>query len=342
MYMHAGINREKSRAARHEGNAMVPFMSAKCFTGCALVMLILSSCITRDNPFDPVNRKAHVGRTYVVSNQDSLMARVFSALPGDTIALTAGTFRVSLRFGYSGSTSRPIVVTGANGGSVVTAQPGLGILYLSGQHSIHVSGVVFDSSNASGAKVENGSSDILFESCAFLDNSLDGLEITDSDVGAMHCTFVHNGRAGLSVNGDGSGSHAVTLDNVLSAHNTKDGISVTAAPLAITHATISDNGNSGIVLTTPAGEVRVALSILSFNAGAGVAGLWSASTSQLVFDSLDIDSNGTAFSLSPTVSPSYWIADPMFADRNAGDYSIGAASEIDSLQLQGIVVGYRE
>jgi Right handed beta helix region len=270
------------------------------------------------------------------------MAQALAAQAGDTIALSSGVFRVSLRFGNSGTADRPIVVAGTDSTTVLMPQPGLGILYISGQHSIRVSGVVFDSSNASGTKVENGSTDIVFDGCVFRNNALDGLEITDSDVRAAHCTFVRNGRAGITVNGDGSGAHTVVLDNVLSAHNVKEGMAVTAAPVSVTRATVSDNDSCGIGVTTPAGTVRIVLSIVSFNAGAGIAGLWSASAAQLSFDSLDVYSNLAAFDLSPVVSPQYFAWDPMFANRDLDDYAVGAASEIYGMEQQGIVVGYRK
>lgn len=318
-------------------------MLRKCFTVCALVIFVSLSCITRNNPFDPINSPALLpGVRTLVSNADTLAAKIFSASAGDTIVVAPGIYHVSLRFNNSGTADKPIVVLGSDTGSVLRAQPTLGILYISAQHSLRFQYMTFDSSNASGAKIENGSSDIVFSDCAFQDNAFDGLEITDSDVKASHCTFVRNEKAGIVINGDASGSHTVIMENALMAHNVQDGVDVIAAPAAISHSTISDNGGNGITVTTPAGAVTVATSIISFNAGDGISGLWDSTVSQLSFDSLDIDSNRTALSLSPAVSPLYWIWDPMFADRSAGDYSIGAASEIYGLEQQGFVIGYRQ
>jgi hypothetical protein len=305
-------------------------------------MFVSFLCISRNNPFDPVNRPALIsGSRTIVADADTLTAKIFSASAGDTIVVSPGTYHVSLRFTNNGTADKPIVVLGSDTGSVLRAQPTLGILYISAQHSIRFQHMTFDSSNASGAKIENGCTDIVFSDCAFIDNAFDGLEITDSDVRANHCTFLRNGKAGVRINGDASGSHSVTLDNILAAHNAQEGVSVTAAPVSVTHATISDNDSNGIILTTPAGVVRVALSIISFNAGAGVAGLWDAASAQLLFDSLDVYSNGSAFTLTPPVSSSYFAWDPLFTDRNADDYSTGPASPVDSMELQGIVIGYR-
>jgi hypothetical protein len=269
------------------------------------------------------------------------MKTIFAATAGDTIALAAGTYPVSLRFGNSGTAAHPIVIQGFDSSSIVQAQPGLGILYISGQHSIRFNHVVFDSSFASGVKIENGSSDIVFDGCIFRNNNYDGLEITDSDVRAANCAFLRNTKAGIRISGDATARYAVTADNVLCAHNTQEGVAIIAAPASITHSTISDNGASGIAITSPAGAVRVAASIISFNGGAGVSGQWDSTAAHITFDSLDIFSNQQAFTLIPAVSPVYWIWDPMFADRGTDNYSIGPASEIYRLEQQGIIIGFR-
>jgi hypothetical protein len=305
-------------------------------------MLIAISCITRDNPFDPVNQPAaHAGSTTIVADKDTLMKTVFAAVAGDTIAIAAGTYPVSLRFGNSGTSAHPIVVKGIDSSSVVHAQPGLGILYISGQHSIRFSHVVFDSSYASGVKIENGSSDIVFDNCTFRNNDYDGLEITDSDVRAANCVFLRNKKAGIRISGDATARHAVTMDNALCAHNTQEGAAIIASPASITHSTISDNGASGIAITSPAGAVRVAASIISFNAGAGISGQWDSTVAHITLDSLDIFSNQQAITLVPALSPAYWAWDPLFTDGGANDYSIGATSEIYRLEQQGIVIGFR-
>lgn len=305
-------------------------------------MLVALSCITRNNPFDPVNQPAaHTGGATVVADKDTLMKSIFAAAAGDTIALAAGTYPVSLRFGNSGTAARPIVVKGFDSSSVVQAQPGQGILYISGQHSIRFSHVVFDSSFASGVKIENGSSDIAFDNCIFRNNDYDGLEITDSDVRVTSCAFLRNTKAGIRISGDATARYAVMADNVLCAHNMQEGVAIIAAPASITHSTISDNGASGIAITSPAGAVRVASSIISFNGGAGVSGQWDSTAAHITLDSLDIFSNQQSLTLMPAVSSVYWAWDPMFADRNADDYSIGAASEIYGLEQQGIIIGFR-
>jgi len=301
------------------------------------------SCIARDNPFDPANRHAlPAGEKTIVTSQDSLMARALSARAGDTIALAAGTYVVSLRFGSSGTADLPIVLAGTDSTTVVRAQPGLGILYISGQRSIRFSNIVFDSSYASGVKVENGSSDIDFSDCAFRDNALDGLEITDSDVRAARCAFLNNGRNGVRISGDATAGHTAALDNVLSAHNAKEGIAVIATPATVTQATVSDNDSCGISITTPAGAVSVTRSIIAYNAGAAVSGLWDSTVSQVVFDSLDLFLNQQEITLAPASAQQYWTYDPMFANRNACDYSIGPGSEVYLMEQQGIVIGYRK
>jgi hypothetical protein len=306
-------------------------------------MFIAISCITRNNPFDPVNQlAAHAGGTTIVTDKDTLMKTIFAATAGDTIALAAGTYPVSLRFGNSGTSTRPIVVKGFDSSSVVHAQSGLGILYISGQHSIRFSHVVFDSSYASGVKIENGSSDIVFDGCIFRNNDYDGLEITDSDVRVMNCMFLRNKKAGIRISGDATARYAVTVDNALCAHNTQEGAAIIAAPATITHSTISDNGASGIAITSPADTVRVAASIISFNAGAGISGQWDSNAAHITLDSLDIFSNQQSITLAPALSPVYWTWDPVFADRGADDYSIGPASEIYKMEQQGIVIGFRK
>jgi hypothetical protein len=318
-------------------------ISKICFTVNVLVMFVSFSCISRNNPFDPVNMPAlTLGSTTVVSNADTLAAKIFQASAGDTIVVAPGVYHVSLRFTNNGTADRPIVVLGRGSGPILRAQPTLGILYLSAQHFIRFKNMTFDSSNASGAKIENGCADIVFSDCAFIDNIIDGLEISDSDVRVSHCTFLQNGKAGVRINGDASGSHTVTLDNALFAHNVQEGLAVIAAPITVSRSTISDNGGNGITITTPAGMVVIKTSILSFNAGDGISGLWDAATAQLSLDSLDIVSNQAALSLNPVVSPEYWTWDPMFADRNTGDYSVGSASEIYRLEQQGVMIGYRK
>ena len=306
-------------------------------------MLIAISCITRNNPFDPVNQPAaHAGGTTIVADKDTLMKTIFAAIAGDTIAIAAGAYPVSLRFGNSGTSARPIVVKGFDSSSVVHAQPGLGILYISGQHSIRFLHVVFDSSYASGVKIENGSSDIVFDNCTFRNNDYDGLEITDSDVRATNCVFLRNKKAGIRISGDATARYAVTVDNALCAYNTQEGVAIIASPASITHSTISDNVASGIAITSPAGAVRVVVSIISFNSGAGISGQWDSTAAQITLDSLDIFSNQQALTLVPAVSPVYWAWDPMFADRGANDYSIGATSEIYNMEQLGIIIGFRK
>ena len=322
--------------------AMRKSIQTKCFTGCALVMLVALSCITRNNPFDPVNQPAaHTGGATVVADKDTLMKSIFAATAGDTIALAAGTYPVSLRFGNSGTAARPIVVRGYDSNSIVQAQPGLGILYISGQNSIRFSQIVFDSSFASGVKIENGSSDIAFDNCIFRNNDFDGLEITDSDVRVTNCMFLRNTKAGIRISGDATARYAVTADNVLCAHNLQEGVAIIAAPASLAHSTISDNGASGIAITSPAGAVRVVYSIISFNLGAGVSGQWDSTAARITLDSLDIFSNQQPLVLVPAVSPAYWTGDPMFADRGADNYSIGPASEIYSMEQLGIIIGFR-
>jgi hypothetical protein len=324
-------------------SVMMQLLQTKCFTVCVLVMLVAISCITRNNPFDPVNQPAaHTGGATVVADKDTLMKSIFAATAGDTIALAGGTYPVSLRFGNSGTAARPIVVKGFDSSSVVQAQPGQGILYISGQHSIRFSQIVFDSSFASGVKIENGSSDIAFDNCIFRNNDYDGLEITDSDVRVTNCMFLRNTKAGIRISGDATGRYSVTADNVLCAHNLQEGVAIIAAPASIAHSTISDNGASGIVITSPAGAVRVAASVISFNGGAVVSGQWDSTVAHIALDSLDIFSNQQPLALVPAVSPAYWTGDPMFSDRGADNYSIGPASEIYSMEQLGIIIGYRK
>lgn len=352
------IQSDSSIAALQRGNPTAPLLKnaffqkqsvmkqplqTKCFTVCVLVMLVAISCITRNNPFDPINQPSpRAGVKTIVNDKDSLINKAFAAKPGDTIALSAGVYPVSLRFNNSGTIERPIVIMGTDSSSVVRAQPGQGILYISGQHSLRLSHIVFDSSFASGAKIENGSTDIVFSDCVFLDNMFDGLEITDSDVRAKNCVFLRNKKAGMRISGDATAAHIVTVDNALCAHNTQEGVVIVAAPASITRSTISDNGTSGIAITSPAGAVRVAASIISFNAGAGIYGQWDSTAAQITLDSLDIFSNQQAITLVPVLSPVYWAWDPMFSDRNTDNYSIGVASEIYRLEQQGVVIGFRK
>jgi hypothetical protein len=314
-------------------------MGRKCFTGCLFVMLAAVSCITRNNPFDPVNQ--HAGDSRIVRNEDTLTARFAAAQPGDTIIIAAGVYHASLRFTAGGTADHPIVVKGFDTSSIIQPEAGDGILFMSGLSSIRFSNIVFDSSLNSGAKVEFGSTDIVFDHCIFRNNQLDGLEIVDSDLRASNCVFRHNGRSGVRASGDASGAHAVTLENVLCAHNADEGISLTAAPITVVRATLSDNDSCGMRITTPAGAVRIAASVISFNAGAAVTGFRDTAASGVSIDSCDIFGNRTEFSLIPAVTPLYWTWDPFFTNRDKDDYSIGAASGVYAMEQQGVVIGYR-
>jgi hypothetical protein len=307
-------------------------------------MMIALSCITRNNPFDPINQKAqpiHPSGTITVSNKDTLIARVLNATAGDTIVVASGIYPVDLRFGNSGTSSQPIVLRGQDTSSIIRPQPGSGILYIGAQHSLRFSHLVFDSSISSGVKIENNSTDIVFDSCVFRNNQLDGLEAVDSDVLLNYCVCLRNTRAGIRVSGDATGHHTVTVNNALLAHNTQEGASINAAPAAIAHSTISDNGSNGIALTSPAGMVRLATSIISYNAGAAVSGQWDTTFAQIQLDSLDLFSNQQTVTLIPAVTPTFWTWNPLFIDHSAGNYSIGTQSELYTLQQQGIVIGYR-
>jgi len=280
-------------------------------------------------------------QSYYVTNSDSLMNHALNAIAGDTILCAAGTFPVSIRFTNSGTPDNPIVIMGTDSQTVFKPQPGNGILFLSSRHSIHFSRITFDSSFASGAKIEDSSYDIAFSDCIFQNNVSDGLEIVDSDVRIVNCRFLRNALAGIRINGNGSGTPGAVVTNALVAHNTQNGIIVTAAPLTLLQSTISNNGKSGITLTTPAGDVVIKRSIVSFNAGAGLSGLWAAGTANLAVDSLDIFGNDSALSLSPPVAFTTWTSDPLFTDTSNNDYKAGIASEVYALEQQGIIVGYR-
>ena len=120
-------------------------MLRKCFTVCAFVIFVSLSCITRNNPFDPINSPAlFPGVRTLVSNADTLAAKIFSASAGDTIVVAPGIYHVSLRFNNSGTADKPIVVLGSDTGSVLRAQPTLGILYISAQHSLRFQYMTFD------------------------------------------------------------------------------------------------------------------------------------------------------------------------------------------------------
>jgi hypothetical protein len=300
------------------------------------------SCISRDNPFDPINQHAAYVGTVTVSDKDTLTNRLLNAAAGDTIIIERGVYPVSLRFNNNGTAAGPIMVMGKDTGTVLNAlPPDLGIMFLSAKSFIQFKNIVFEKSFGSGAKIENGSHDISFSHCVFRGNAFDGLEITDSDVLATDCVFEGNQKAGVRINGNGTASHAVVMDNVLAAHNTQDGVAIIAAPVSISHSTISDNGGNAISLATPAGRVSVASSVLSFNGGAGISGVWNQAAAQLAFDSLDIFQSQPDTSLNPVVSFSYWSFDPLFADHTAGNYTPTAQSEIYKMETQGIIIGYR-
>ena len=82
-------------------------------------------------------------------------------------------------------------------------------------------------------------------------------------------------------------------------------------------------------------------SIISYNAGAGISGLWESGTTSLSLDSLDIFGNQSELSLNPAFAASYWTWDPIFTDRNADDYSLGAAGALYAMEQAGTVIGYR-
>jgi hypothetical protein len=306
------------------------------------MVALFPACIKRNNPFDPVNQPHRTGPAAVVYDKDTLMSRVKNAVAGDTILIGAGSYEVSLRFLNNGTPSAPIVVAAQDNGVILTAPPNQGPLFISAGSNFRFYNLTFRASASSGVKVEYGSSAVLFDKCTFSDNALDGLEIVDSDVRVVNCSFLRNKLAGIRISGKSTGLDSMVVDNALIAHNGASGIDVTGAVAIVSRCTASNNGGGGFTVASPAGAVSLAKSIVSFNTGSALSGQYDPAVCAVSLDSCDFFANGGALSLTPALAASYFTLDPVFTDTAADDFSIGPSSGIDAMERQGTIIGYRK
>jgi hypothetical protein len=308
-------------------------------------IFLICFCIKRDNPFDPINQKyPFLGRIIFVYNDSTLINAFLEAQNGDTIKISSGIYKASLRFNNSGSQSAPIVVMGDNLGSVILHAPATeGILFISNKSFIEFYNIIFDSSYSSGVKTENSCLGIKFVNCIFKNCELDGLEITDSDVLITNCQFINNKRSGIRISGDPKLNNNVIIKNILSVYNGLEGISILSVPTVIKQATLCDNGKTGILITTPSKDIEIKNSILAFNLESGISGVFDPSVCNIMVDSVVIFSTGTNIMLEPATNFNYFSYDPMFTNRSAIDYSITSASPLNYIETQtGSIIGYRK
>ncbi len=281
----------------------------------------------------------------LVTTADSLHKYISAAKPGDTIFVGAGDYAGQILFQQSGTVDSPIVIQGDPGApTILSASPQTPILFLSDFSYIEFHDVVFQQSGNSGAKLENGCTGILFETCDFLHNALDGLEIVDSYVKVKNCRFLQNERNGIQVSGATS---QIVLDNVLVAYNVAAGINATSANGSIQGLTVSDNGVDGIEIRSPTGPLRISNSIIAFNGSYGLnLTLDMIQSGALQLEDLDFYANDSGLINLPQ---SDWPltpiqVDPAFVSRDTLqglNYSILPTGDLSTLQNQGVVIGYR-
>ncbi len=279
-----------------------------------------------------------------------------SLQPGDTLALGEGTFNTQIYLDNIGSEEAYITIMGVPYGKTIIDSSRQ--VNCSEAHYIRFEHLVFNRnvSAQSGVRITNNSSHIQFNYCTFSRNSKYGIEAVSgsSDLMFTNCRFINNGNGtDTSIRIDSRGGLRldqctnVTFKNILVARNNGIGIDINASGVDIQQATIADNLLFGLRYASGIESEHtctIAKAIFSFNDSVGIYCNNQTTTLELLVP----DTAGNRFYLNnagemggdtatanankPYVSD----VDPMYTDRENGDYHIGSAS-----LLYGSGIGYQ-
>ncbi len=285
-----------------------------------------------------------------IDDTAGIQQRIDSILPGGTIALRMDSVHIKdFYFKGKGASGKTAVIMGNPLTKTIISSNRVHID--SSSMNIRFENLIFtDNSDNVGAQVTNYADNIAFSNCIFRDNALYGFYADNcGNVHIDNCVFLRNGGG----KGDGIEQGGMRISNcrgmisavnILVARNTGFGIDITSTYVTVLHGTISDNTLHGVqyVGPTSTGQFQSDSSIFSFN---GQYGLYrnDQQTTRDIWVAADHDNwffaNGSgALGGDPKmiIDNPLQSADPMFIDRENGNFHIGPASP-----LYGRAIGYQ-
>lgn len=294
------------------------------------------------------------GNWPVITKPDSV-GPVFSRVkPGDTVLIGKGVFDVQTRIETSGTSDKPIVISGYPGGGTVLRASSNGdgstVLFLSKASYIRFQDIVFRGGSVTGVKLEGGSRKVYFQRCVF-DSSGVGLYAVDSDVEMLNCRLLSNG-IGAYVQGSDEIDYRIRLENVLVARNSQYGLRANSPAGEILNCTLADNGYDGFSMVSPHGRLSIRNTIISGNRGSGIYRAREAGY-QDVLEVRECDVWGNQandWSLEgmdsvrvDALRKNNLNVDPGFKDPDAFDYSLRPNSALAEYERQPlpVIIGYR-
>ncbi len=286
-----------------------------------------------------------------IEDTTGIQQTIDSIKPGETIAI--GLDSIHIPDGLikrKGETGVWTIIRGKPSKKTIITSPRMQV---DSSFNIKFVDIIFtDMGNNIGVRVINNSDSIVFSRCIFRDNSEKGMEASKCrNLIIESCEFVCNGNSADST-GIGLGGlrisecrNSIVLENILVARNFGVGIEINKSFVSLWGGTISDNTLDGVRYMGPEGTGSFVSksSIFSFNKGYGVFRN-NENTTLDIFVSSDKGNrffgNGAGDlggdpGMVERNQPVENI-DPMFADRNSGDYRISEKSP-----LYGKNIGYR-
>ncbi len=200
------------------------------------------------------------------------------ALPGDTVAVAAGTYPQA-RITASGTETAPIVVSAVPGTVTVAAGSGGNALGISGVSDVQISGLTITGGFGQGVWV-NAAQRISLTSVTVSGSAVHGVQVNNSqDIAITSSTITANQSTGIMETGSDSGD--VYTDDIVSHNGTGgpqylgSGIEVGGTGTQIVGCTITDNGVSklyehGVYVAAVADGWSISGSTISGSSGADV------------------------------------------------------------------------
>ncbi|MBD3243098.1 MAG: hypothetical protein GF331_21080 [Chitinivibrionales bacterium] len=282
----------------------------------------------------------HVYAYGQIADPAELETSLAGAQAGDTLVLAGGTFVTDIRFNNSGTLDSPIVIIGQPSMTSVLRQSDV---VLSNNSSIRFENVVFHSSLSSGVKLEAGSQNVVFRRCWFESNATHGLELVDADARLIGCRILNNGGLGIRCASGLAPENRLNIHNTLIAHNRVGGIEALTVVIYMQNVTLADNGRDGLLLLDPELDLYIHNSLVTGNSRYGLryeSSLGGRHPLVIVSTVFDLNTSGALAGVADSTVGILSL--PVeYVDPSNDNYDIVPGSEVDRLEQQGIVVGYR-
>jgi hypothetical protein len=299
----------------------------RVLAGVAL-LVVAAAGTTAEGAAGPVPRTRHVGPH---GEYLTVQAAADVALPGDTVAIEAGTYPGGLTIRHDGAPGRPIRFTGTGGTAVLTGAGGLAI---GGHGWPEFTDVTVAGSTGFGAYAE-GAHDLVFARFG-VDGSRDGglvlvgtrrVRVAGCDIRGTNSRGTSADHEALSI---ASGSSDVEVSGCRVHDNGEEGIDVKyddEARVKVHHNVVTGNRGPDIYVDSSS-TVDVYANVVSGTREATKAGIESAGTMR----NLEIVNNTFAGNgrgsvpAGPFAADHNFAGDPGFADPARGDYHLTAGS----------------